>query len=157
MSAEGRGRGRGHGQGNEGGQGNEQVAEAIQRMADVLERMAGQQGPGQGANPGNHNGGVEGEDKALERFQKFSPPKFLGGPNPEDAEIWLERMTDIFAALGYPEERQVAFSVFQFEGPARAWWNVIRVKFERDQIPLTWLNFTREFNEKYLPPIVQER
>ncbi|XP_027167425.1 uncharacterized protein LOC113767505 [Coffea eugenioides] len=80
-----------------------------------------------------------------------------GGPNPDLAEGWLDRMLDIFAALGYSEEWQISFSVFQFEGTARAWWNVIKAKWEREQTPWTWVNFTREFNEKYLSPIVQER
>ncbi|XP_071918750.1 uncharacterized protein [Coffea arabica] len=66
-------------------------------------------------------------------------------------------MLDIFVALGYSEERQIAFAVFQFEGAARAWWNVIQAKWDREQTPWTWVNFTREFNEKYLPPLVQER
>nr|XP_027127786.1 uncharacterized protein LOC113743923 [Coffea arabica]XP_027127787.1 uncharacterized protein LOC113743925 [Coffea arabica] len=88
-------------------------------MADLLEQMVNQQGQGQVQHPGNH----EGEDRALERFQNFLPPKFLGGPNPDIAESWLERMLDIFAALEYSEKRQIAFAVFQFEGAARAWWN----------------------------------
>ena len=66
-------------------------------------------------------------------------------------------MINIFAALNYTEERQVNFVVFQVKGPARAWWNVIRVKWERERTIWTWLNFVREFNEKYLPPIVQEK
>ncbi|XP_071925279.1 uncharacterized protein [Coffea arabica] len=100
--------------------------------------MANQQGQGQGSNVGN-------------------PGNNAGGPNPDLAEGWLDRMLDIFAALGYSEERQISFSVFQFEGTARAWWNVIKAKWEREQTPWTWVNFTREFNEKYLSPIVQER
>ncbi|XP_027171665.1 uncharacterized protein LOC113771264 [Coffea eugenioides] len=155
-----RGGGRGRGQGIDGvtnenanTQAETQVATAIQRMADLLERMVNQQGQGQVQYLGNH----EGEDRALERFQKFLPLKFLDGPSLDIAESWLERMLDIFAALGYPEERLIAFAVFQFEGAARAWWNVIRDKWNREQTPWTWVNFTREFNEKYLPPLVQER
>nr|XP_027101295.1 uncharacterized protein LOC113720841 [Coffea arabica] len=129
-------------------------------MADLLEQMVAQQGQGQGnnsGNPGSSRGNHEGEDRGLERFQKFSPPKFIGGPSPDVAEGWLERMLDIFAALGYMEEWQVSFSTFQFEGPARAWWNVVKAKWERERTTWTWINFTRKFNEKYLPPIVQER
>ena len=63
---------------------------------------------------------MESEDRALERFQKFSPPKFVGGPNPDEAERWLEKMVDIFAALHYTEESQVTFAVFQLEGAARS-------------------------------------
>ena len=97
------------------------------------------------------------EDRDLERFQKLSPPKFLGGLDPKVVERWLETMINIFAALNYMEERQVNFIVFQFEGPARAWWNVSRTKWEKEQTTWIWLNFIREFNEKYFPPIVQEK
>ena len=88
---------------------------------------------------------------------EFSPPKFIGGPDSELAENWLEKMINIFAALDYTEERRVNFVVFQFEGVARAWWDVIRKKWERAQTPWTWENFTREFNEKFLPPLIQEK
>ena len=74
-----------------------------------------------------------GEDRALERFQKSVPHKFLGGPDQETTEQWLEAMINIFAALNYTEQRQVNFAVFQFAGPARTWWNVIRAKWEREQ------------------------
>ena len=49
------------------------------------------------------------------------------------------------------------FSVFQFEGPARVYWNVIRAKWEKEQTAWTWVNFIREFNEKYLPSLIQEK
>ena len=65
-------------------------------------------------------------------------------------------MINIFAALNYLEERRVTFGAFQFEGPAHAWWNVIRAMWGREQIARTWVNFIREFNEKFLPPLVQE-
>ncbi|XP_071932106.1 uncharacterized protein [Coffea arabica] len=66
-------------------------------------------------------------------------------------------MVDIFAALHYPDEQQVTFAVFQLEGAVRSWWNVIRQKWEREQTPRTWVNFIREFNAKFFPPLVQER
>ncbi|CAH2812837.1 MAG: unnamed protein product [uncultured Caballeronia sp.] len=100
-----------------------QFAAALHRVTDVLERIMEPQGQGP-----VHPVGPEGEDRALERFQRFAPPKFYGGADPEVAETWLERMLDIFAALEYTGERQVSFAVFQFEGPARAWWNMIRAR-----------------------------
>ena len=125
-----------------------QVATPINRMTDILERLTNRQGP----EPVNQLGGLEREvDKALARFQKFSPPKFLGEPNPEIAKSWLERIVDIFAALNYTEDRQVTFTVFQLEGATRAWWNVVRTKWERDQIQWIWANFVREFNNNTFP------
>ena len=72
----------------------DQVAMAIQRMTDILVRLVKQQGRAPVNQPKEPEGG---EDRALERFQKFSPPKFLGGSNPEAAESWLEQMINIFA------------------------------------------------------------
>nr|XP_027109274.1 uncharacterized protein LOC113729149 [Coffea arabica] len=107
-------------QGQEGMAGD-QVATAINRITDVLERLTEHQASGQV----HHQGGLaDTEDRALERFLKFGPPKFYGGPEPEIAEGWWKRISDIFAALNYAEERQVTFTAFQFEGAARSWWNL---------------------------------
>nr|XP_027098834.1 uncharacterized protein LOC113718113 [Coffea arabica] len=107
-------------QGQEGVAGD-QVATAINRITDVLERLTEHQASG----PVHRQGGpTDSEDRALERFLKFGPPKFYGGPEPDIAEGWWERISDIFAALNYTEERQVTFAAFQFEGAARSWWNL---------------------------------
>ncbi|XP_027184080.1 uncharacterized protein LOC113782387 [Coffea eugenioides] len=92
----------------------DQVATAIQRMADLMERMVDQQGQGHGnaaGNPGNNPGNHEGEDRALERFQKFAPPKFVGGSNPDLAENWMDqKREDDFIRL-----RQGTLSVAEYE------------------------------------------
>ncbi|XP_027156937.1 uncharacterized protein LOC113758127 [Coffea eugenioides] len=123
-------------------------------MTDILERLADRQGSGPLNQPGEQDSG---EDRALERFLKFNPLKFIGEPDPEIAENWLERMTNIFAALDYTEDRRVNFVAFQFERVARAWWDMIRGKWERAQTLWTWENFTRKFNEKFLPPLIHEK
>ncbi|XP_027155283.1 uncharacterized protein LOC113755477 [Coffea eugenioides] len=140
-----------HGQGNVAG---DPVATAINRITDVLERMTEHQAHGVVHQQG---GPIDSEDRALERFLKFGPPKFYGGPEPEVAEGWWERISDIFAALNYTEERQVTFAAFQLEGVARSWWNLIRVNWDWNHTPRTWANFTREFNAKFLPPLIQEK
>ncbi|XP_071939216.1 uncharacterized protein [Coffea arabica] len=140
--------------GPEGG-GGDQMATAINRITEVLERLTDRQGPGPvHQQPG---GQLDTEDRALERFLKFGPPKFQGGPEPEIAEGWWERISDIFATLDYTETRKVTFASFQFEEAARSWWNLIKDKWDRDRTPSTWANFTREFNAKFLPPLVQEK
>ena len=73
------------------------------------------------------------------------------------AENWLEKMIDIFAALHYTKERRVTFAIFQLEGAAHSWWNMIKMKWEREQTPRTWVNFMREFNAKYFSPLIQEK
>ena len=136
------------------GEGGDQVAMVINRITDLLARLVDHQGQ----LPGNQQRDLEvGEDRALKRLQKFAPPKFLGGSEPKVAENWFERMKDIFAALHCTKERQVTFAVFKLEGATCSWWNVVRAKWDREQTPCTWLNFTREFNEKFLPPLIQEK
>ncbi|XP_027178037.1 uncharacterized protein LOC113777202 [Coffea eugenioides] len=123
-------------------------------MTDLLAHVAKHHGQNPIPQLENH---VEGGDRALERFQKFSPPQFIGGPDLDVAEKWLEKMIDIFATLHYTEERQVTFFVFQLEGVAHSWWNVIRMKWEREQTRRTWINFMRKFNAKYFPLLIQEQ
>ncbi|XP_071905721.1 uncharacterized protein [Coffea arabica] len=84
---------------------NVQVAAAIQRMTDLLAHVVKRQDQNPIPRLGNLGNHVECEDRALKRFQKFSPPQFIGGPDPDVAEKWLEKMIDIFAALHYTEER----------------------------------------------------
>nr|XP_027068359.1 uncharacterized protein LOC113693827 [Coffea arabica] len=71
-------------------------------MTDILERLAERQGPRSVNQPGAQN---KGDDRTLERFLKFAPPKFIEGPDPELEENWLERITNIFAVLDYTKER----------------------------------------------------
>ena len=52
------------------------------------------------------------DDMALERFQKFNPPKYNGEPGVETAEKWIESMEKIYKALRYNDARKVAFAEF---------------------------------------------
>ena len=60
------------------------------------------------------------EDVALERFQKFEPPRFNGEGGEEIAEKWIENMEDIYEVLKYQDERKISFGEFQLEGLAKA-------------------------------------
>ena len=64
-------------------EGDNQVATAINRITDILERLAERQGSG----PINQLGAQDkGEDRVLERFLKFALSKFIGGSDPKLAE-----------------------------------------------------------------------
>ena len=52
-------------------------------MTDILELLANQPGHGTVNQPVNPEGR---EDRVPEHFQRFSPPKFSGGSDPEMAE-----------------------------------------------------------------------
>ena len=55
----------------------------IQQMTNILARLVEPQDQITVNQPQNPE---IGEDRVLERFQKFVPPKFLGGPDPETTE-----------------------------------------------------------------------
>ena len=59
------------------------MAMAIQQMANILTRLVEQQGQTLVNQPRDPE---IGKDRTLERLQKFSPPKFFGGSDPEITE-----------------------------------------------------------------------
>ena len=59
------------------------MATAINQITGILAHLVDQQDRGPINQPVGREGG---EDRALERFQRFSPPKFLAGPDPKAAE-----------------------------------------------------------------------
>ncbi|XP_027155394.1 uncharacterized protein LOC113755660 [Coffea eugenioides] len=106
-------------------------------MTDLLAHVVEHQGQNpnpQPKNPGNPGSFVESEDSAIERFQKFSPPNFNGGPDPDVTERWLEKMVGIFAALHYTEGRQKDLAVAQINAFIEAVEKVQRVESARLQV-----------------------
>ena len=97
------------------------------------------------------------EDVALERFQKFHPPKFNGKGGEEIAEGWIESMNNIYDALRYSEERKVAFRKYQLEGPTKAWWRIVEEKWKTEKKQSTWEAFLDEFRKKYIPVVVRKK
>ena len=97
------------------------------------------------------------EDVALERFQKFGPPRFNGEGGEEIAEKWIEGMEDIYKVLRYQDERKISFGEFQLEGLAKAWWRVVEERWEQEGKQRTWNAFLEEFRKKFIPLIIRER
>ena len=141
----------GQGSSQGGNNNNHQMESTLARMADFLERQENRR------NESDHTSSEVPNDVALERFQKFRPPKFNGEMGEEMAEKWIEAIEDIFEALNYSDMRKVAFGKFQLEGPAKAWWRFVEQKWEIEGRPRTWRAFLEEFRKKYVPVVVQEK
>ena len=71
---------------------NAQLATALAQIAEYFKRQENRSEALETAN-----------DVALERFQKFKPPKFNGEANEEMAERWMEAIEDIYTVLKYTE------------------------------------------------------
>ena len=96
------------------GENNHLLDSTLARMASYLERQEGRRNRRERATAEVPN------DIALERFQKFRPPRFNGMGGEEEAERWIDAMNDLYDALQYSEARKVAFGKFQLEGPAKS-------------------------------------
>ncbi|XP_073019601.1 uncharacterized protein [Primulina eburnea] len=97
---------------------------------------------------------LETNDRALERFLRFKPPKFEGKPDAYQAESWLSKINKIFSILNYSEEQKVNFSTYLFEEAAHNWWRTVEHKWTKNHIPKTWENFLQEFEGKYITQVI---
>ena len=81
-------------------------------------------------------------------------PLFCGeGANVErNAEIWIEKMDDYFAAAGTAPANQAMLGMFRLLGDAKLWWK----QHYRDQgvseSSQTWAQIKQAVKERYLPP-----
>ena len=141
----------GQGSSQGGNNNNHQMEFTLARMADYLERQENKR------NESDHTSSDVPDDVALERFQKFRPPKFNGEMGEEMAEKWIEAIEDIYDAMAYSDERKIRFGKFQLEGSAKAWWRFVEQKWEIEGKPRTWKAFLEEFRMKFIPLLVRER
>ncbi|XP_075479311.1 uncharacterized protein LOC142520194 [Primulina tabacum] len=88
---------------------------------------------------------IEANDRALERFLRFKPPKFEGKPDAYQAKSWLSKINKIFSILNYSEEQNVNFSTYLFEEAAHNWWRTVEHRWTKNHTPKTWENFLQEF------------
>ena len=93
---------------------NHDLESTLVRMVNYFERQEGWQN-GNGGNGGRTVPTEVPDDVALERFQKFKPPRFSGEKDEETVERWIESMEDIYETLNYSELRKVSFGRFQLE------------------------------------------
>uniref|UniRef100_A0A2N9III7 Reverse transcriptase n=1 Tax=Fagus sylvatica TaxID=28930 RepID=A0A2N9III7_FAGSY len=88
-----------------------------------------------------------------EIFLKQRPPSFAGGPNPLEAEGWIQKLEKIFEFLGCTDEQKVKFATYMLEGPAEFWWKSEKrlLLGGRTEIeaPITWKKFVESFYEHY--------
>ena len=141
---------------NQGAYNNHDLESTLARMANYFERQEERQN-GNGRNGERVIPTEVPDDVALERFQKFKPPRFSGEMDEETAERWIESMEDICETLNYSELRKVSFGRFQLEGPAKAWWRVVDKRWKAERTPRTWAIFLMEFRKKFIPEVTKEK
>ncbi|XP_057425719.1 uncharacterized protein LOC130719092 [Lotus japonicus] len=130
------------------------IANALQRLADILER-----------NENHVNGRAqpqvqvakEGEYQGLNKFLKRNPSQFKGGYNPDGAHLWIKELERIFGALQCLENQKVAFSTYLLIEEAENWWTHVKQRLENEGKEINWFTFKEIFLEKYLPEDVRNK
>ena len=67
------------------------------------------------------------------------------------------QLEKIFEVLGGPTEMKARMAIYKLEEDANCWWRNTKIVFSAQNIPLTWESFQKEFNEKILPKIYEDR
>ena len=62
------------------------------------------------------------QTRGLNDFRRHDPPKFMGGSDPEKADLWLQEVEKIFGVLRTPVESKVGFASYLLLGEAEYWW-----------------------------------
>ena len=90
-------------------------------------------------------------DELKGEMNKIKPPTFDGEHNKEeDAETWLLGMRKYFQLQNYSPHAEGRIAMYQLKGKASMWWDqFVQVQHIREK-DITWKEFKRYFEKKYL-------
>jgi hypothetical protein len=92
-----------------------------------------------------------GKDELKGEMKKIKPPMFDGEhKKEEDAETWLLGMKKYFQLQNYSTHAEGRIAMYQLKGKACMWWDqFVQVQRIREK-DVTWKDFKRYFEKKYL-------
>ena len=120
------------------GRNDRAIADALQALAQAM------------AQNGQNNQVVEAPDefRALGRFQRNNPPKFVGTHDPESAQKWLKEIEKIFRTMACSDAQQVQFGTHMLTKEVEDWWDNTRQRLADVGTEITWAVFRDEFLRK---------
>jgi hypothetical protein len=94
---------------------------------------------------------ISGVDELKREMNKIKPPMFDGEHKKEEyAETWLLGMRKYFQLQNYSSHVEGRIAMYQLKGKASMWWDqLVQVKHNREK-DITWKEFKRYFEKKYL-------
>lgn len=98
----------------------------------------------------NRTRSIEERVSLIEQVLNLGAEKFHGSANPADAEEWMRRLEKTFNVLYCSDEQKLFLGRFLLEGNAFRWWTDIECGYP-DPSSITWEEFRRQFNDKYIP------
>jgi hypothetical protein len=92
-----------------------------------------------------------GVDELKGEMNKIKPPTFDGEhKKEEDVETWLLGMRKYFQLQNYSSHAEGRIAMYKLKGKASMWWDqLVQVHHVRDK-DITWKEFKRYFERKYL-------
>jgi hypothetical protein len=92
-----------------------------------------------------------GKDELKGEMNKIKPPTFNGEhKKEEDAETWLLGMRKYFQLQNYSAHAEGRIAMYLLKGKTSMWWDqFVQVKHIREK-EVTWKEFKRYFEKKYL-------
>ncbi|MQM05168.1 hypothetical protein Taro_037971, partial [Colocasia esculenta] len=79
----------------------------------------------------------------VEKFLRFQPPTYSGGPNLDTAEHWVHEIERVFETMRCPATDKVVLAAYQLRGFVLEWWRLkMQTTFAgRTEETITWLEF----------------
>jgi hypothetical protein len=91
------------------------------------------------------------EDELRGEMNKIKPPKFDGEhKNDEDAETWLLGMRKYFQLNNFSSHAKCRITIYQLKGKASMWWDQLLQVQHIVEKSVTWKEFKKYFEKKYL-------
>jgi hypothetical protein len=90
-------------------------------------------------------------DELKGEINKITPPTFDGeNKKDEDVETWLLGMRKYFQLHNYSSHAEGRIYIYQFKGKASMWWDQpVKMHHIREK-NVTWKEFKKHFEKKYL-------
>jgi N-glycosylase/DNA lyase len=90
-------------------------------------------------------------DELHGEMNKIKPPTFDGEhKKDEDAETWLLGMRKYFQLHNYSAHAEGRIAIYQLKGKTSMWWDQFMQVQHIDEKKVTWREFKRYFQKKYL-------
>jgi hypothetical protein len=99
-----------------------------------------------------------GVDELKGEMNKIKPPTFDGEhKKEEDSETWLLGMMKYFQLQNYSSHAEGRIAMYQLKGKTSMWWDqLVQVKHIREK-DITWKEFKRYFERRYLTKRYSDR
>jgi hypothetical protein len=97
---------------------------------------------------------ISGVDELKGEMNKIKPPMFDGEhKKEEDVETWLLGMRKYFQLQNYSSHAEGRIAMYQLKGKSSMWWDkLVQVQHIREK-DITWKEFKKYFEKKYLTKI----